>query len=296
MASEVLRLATRGSALAVAQSSWVAKQLEATGVRVEIVTVRTTGDAVQDRPLYDIGGKGLFTKEVEQALLRGEADVAVHSFKDLPVTMPLVDGAALVVAAVPVREDVRDVLVTREGCGLADLEAGARLGTTSPRRQALVRDARPDLRLVPMRGNVDTRLGKLASGECDALLLAAAGLNRLGRFDPATHRPLDPESFVPAAGQGALAIQCRREDSGTIQRLAGLDDVASRQAVELEREVVLRLEGNCTSPIGAWWDGRRLRVAADLGSGVRRVWSDSPAEAVGVVGVVQVVGAVRSSK
>ena len=275
-----LRLATRGSRLAVAQSSWVASRVEAAnaGVRVELVTVRTTGDAVADRPLYAIGGKGLFTKEVEQALLRGEADLAVHSFKDLPVTMPLVDGSELVVAAVPGRADARDVLVTRDGGDLASLAAGATVGTTSPRRRALVMDARADLEVVPLRGNVDTRLGKLAAGEVDAVILAAAGLDRLDLG--VDRRFLDPAAWVPAAGQGALAVQCRREDAATRAALAPLDDPAARAAVDQEREVVRLLEGTCTSPIGAWHDGRVLRAVLGEGGVLKRATGRDAREVV----------------
>ena len=283
----VLRLATRGSRLAVAQSRWVADRVEAAnaGVRVELVTVRTTGDAVADRPLYAIGGKGLFTKEVEQALLRGEADLAVHSFKDLPVTMPLVDESALVVAAVPGRADARDVIVTRDGGDLASLAAGATVGTTSPRRRALVMNARADLEVVPLRGNVDTRLGKLDGGEVDAVILAMAGLERLGvlaavpRLSPRL-RGLDPTTWVPAAGQGALAVQCRREDAGTRATLAPLDDPAARAAVDEEREVVRLLEGTCTSPIGAWYDGSILRAVLGTGRVLRRAAGRDAAEVV----------------
>jgi hydroxymethylbilane synthase len=254
--SPVLRLATRGSALALAQSRQVAGAIEKAhpGLHIHLVTVTTTGDRVQDRPLHDIGGKGLFTKEVEQALLRGEADFAVHSMKDVPVTMPLVPEAAerLVITAVPPRQDVRDVFVSHQARSLAELPVNATVGTTSPRRAAQVLRVRPDLRIVPLRGNVDSRLEKLAAGAIGACLLAAAGLGRLGRFDPAFMHPLDPTDFIPAAGQGALALQCREDDVRVRRILAAVDDVATQSAVDVEREVVRLLEGDCTSPIGVW--------------------------------------------
>ena len=282
--TRTLRLATRGSRLAVAQSRWVANRIAAAhpGVEIELLTVRTTGDAVRDRPLYDIGGKGLFTKEVEQALLRGEADLAVHSYKDLPTTMPLVDDSALVVAAVPGRADPRDVTATRDGRPLADLPAGARVGTTSPRRAALVREAGPDLRVVPLRGNVGTRVAKLESAEVDCVVLAKAGLDRLGGLDPRLPPPraMDPAAWVPAAGQGALAVQCREADAGVRAVLAAIDDPESRRAVGIEREVVRLLEGDCTSPIGAWFDGATLHALRGVAGGIRRATAPTAAGAV----------------
>lgn len=253
---ELLRLATRGSALALAQSRQVARALEAAhpGLRIDLFTVTTTGDRVQDRPLHDIGGKGLFTKEVEQALLRNEADFAVHSMKDVPVTMPLVPEAAerLVISAVPPRQEVRDVLVSHKASTLEALPAGATVGTTSPRRVAQLLQVRPDLQIIPLRGNVDSRLEKLAAGSLDACLLAMAGLARLERFDPAFMHGLDPAVFIPAAGQGALALQCREQDLPVRRILGAIDDAATRACVDLEREVVRLLEGDCTSPIGVW--------------------------------------------
>lgn len=272
----VLRLATRGSALALAQSRQVAGAIEKAhpGLHIRLVTVTTTGDRVQDRPLSDIGGKGLFTKEVEQALLRGEADFAVHSMKDVPVTMPLVAEAVerLVITAVPPREDVRDVLVSHHARSLAELPAKATVGTTSPRRAAQVLQARPDLRIVSLRGNVDSRLEKLAGGAPSACLLAAAGLARLGCFDSRFMHPLDPNIFIPAAGQGALALQCREDDVRVRRILAVADDAATRSSVDVEREVIRLLEGDCTSPIGAWatqsdghWEVQAFTADPDAG-------------------------------
>ncbi len=250
-----LRLATRASALAMAQSRTVAGAVERAnpGLAVEIVPVTTSGDRIQDRPLHELGGKGLFTREVELALLRGEADIAVHSFKDVPVTMPLVPEAAhaLVIGAVPAREDPRDVLVSRRGGGVSDLPTGARIGTSSLRRRAQILALRPDVEVLALRGNVDTRLARLEAGEMDAMLLAMAGLVRLGRFSPATMRPLPVDDMTPAAGQGALAIQCRRDDARAAAALAPLDDGPTRRCAEVERALVAALEGDCTSPIGA---------------------------------------------
>ena len=259
-----LRLATRGSALALTQSRQVADALSAAhgGLAVGLVVVTTTGDRVQDRPLHEIGGKGLFTKEVELALLAGEADFAVHSFKDVPVTMPLVARAEaeLVVAAVPRREDSRDALVTPGGVGVADLKHGASVGTTSLRRRAQLLALRPDLRILPLRGNVDTRLGRVADGDFDATVLAVAGLKRLGRWDEATMRALEFDAMLPAAGQGALALQCRRDDDGTRRLLSALDDEPTSRCVAVERDLVTALHGDCTSPIGAL-----AQLAADSG-------------------------------
>ena len=268
-----LRLATRGSALALTQSRQVADALAAAhggGVAVELVVVTTTGDRVQDRPLHEIGGKGLFTKEVELALLAGEADFAVHSFKDVPTTMPLVARAEaeLVVAAVPRREDARDALVTPDGRGVTDLEHAASVGTTSLRRRAQLLALRPDLRVEPLRGNVDTRLGRVLAGDFDATVLAVAGLKRLGRWDAARMRTFSFAEMLPAAGQGALALQCRRDDDGTRRLLAALDDEPTRRCVAVERDLVAALHGDCTSPIGA---SAQLAAASGVESGVPRV-------------------------
>lgn len=184
------------------------------GLRVEMVMVATSGDRIADRPLHEFGGKGLFTKELEQALLRGEVDMAVHSFKDVPVTMPLVDVSELVIAAVPAREDVRDVLVSEKVRRLEDLPAGARVGTGSLRRQAQVLALRPDVEVVGIRGNVDTRIRRLKGGEYEAVILAYAGVKRAGLFEAGLMTPMAVEAMVPAAGQGALALQCRRGTSG----------------------------------------------------------------------------------
>jgi hydroxymethylbilane synthase len=261
-----VRLGARGSMLSRMQSGLVAAELERwhPGLKVELVIVKTSGDRIQDRPLHEFGGKGLFTKELELALLAGEVDFAVHSFKDVPVTMPLVEQQDLVMAAVPVREDGRDVLASVKGWGLRDLPAGARVGTGSLRRQAQVLALRPDVRVLPIRGNVDTRLRKLREGEYDAVVLAMAGLRRSSLFDAATMTAIEPEEMLGSAGQGALALQCRKADGRMRGLLAVMNDPVTALCVGLEREIVLRLNGDCHSPIAALAEvsGERVRLRA----------------------------------
>lgn len=248
-----LRLGTRGSMLARAQSQLIANALEArhSGLRVELVICKTTGDRIQDRPLHAAGGKGLFTKELEEALLNETVDFAVHSFKDVPVTMPLVDQAGLVIAAVPTREDVRDVLISPHARLISELPEGVRIGTGSLRRRCQILALRMDLRVEMIRGNIDTRLRKLQEGRFDAIILAMAGVKRGGLFDSSKMHPIPPEEVLPAAGQGALAIQCRKEDRSTHEVLAALNDPVSEKCVALERELVKELNGDCHSPIAA---------------------------------------------
>jgi hydroxymethylbilane synthase len=249
----MLRLGTRGSQLARMQSQMIADALEdaVPGLKVELVIIKTTGDQVQDRPLHDIGGKGLFTKELEQALLAGEIDFAVHSFKDVPVTLPLVDTSDLVIAAVPKREDPRDVLVATTARTIQDLPPGARVGTGSLRRQSQLLALRPDLVVEMIRGNVDTRLRKRREGQYDAVILAMAGVKRAGLYDEMEMAVLPVDQCVPAAAQGALALECRRSDAPTHDALAKLNDPATADCVQLERQVVLGLNGDCHSPIAA---------------------------------------------
>ena len=250
-----LRLATRASALALAQSRLVADGLRAAwpDLRVELVTVVTEGDRRRDVPAAALGGKGIFTAAVQQAVLDGRADLAVHSAKDLPATQ--VPG--LVVAAVPEREDPRDVLVARRRLGgLDDMAAGARVGTGSPRRVALLHWLRPGLEVVPLRGNVDSRVRKVHAGELDAVVLAAAGLHRLGLAGEAV--PLDPEAFTPAPGQGCLAVEAREDDTRALGLLGVLTHRPSRVALRGERAFLQRLGGSCTLPAGAL-----LRQAGD---------------------------------
>ena len=266
-----LRLGTRGSALARAQSGHVADAVAAlTGAPVELVIIRTRGDEVTDRPLGQVGGKGLFTKEIEDAMLRCEVDLAVHSLKDLPTETP----AGLVLGAHPRRADPRDVLV---GVALADLPPGAKVGTGSGRRRAQLLAARPDLQIEGIRGNVDTRVGKQQRGEFDAILLAAAGLLRLGKEAWITEA-LPVDLMVPAVGQGALAVQCREDDADVLAVLARLDDPATRAAVEVERAWLAGIGGGCSVPTAchAWHEDGTVHVAAfhawEDGRTWRRTW------------------------
>jgi len=232
-----LRLGTRGSLLAKTQSQLIASELEKhhKGLAVELVIVKTTADGIQDKPLYEIGGKGLFTKELEQALLASEVDLAVHSFKDVPVTQPLVNTDDLVIAAVPEREDPRDVFCSVSAKRIEDLPQGAKVGTSSLRRKCQLLELRSDLQIEVLRGNIDTRLRKLRDGKYDAIVLAAAGLRRTGLFNEAEMVMLEPDQLLPAPGQGALAIQCRRNDAKTRELLGALDDPASECCVTAER-------------------------------------------------------------
>lgn len=252
----VLRVGTRGSALAVAQTTTVADALaRATGRPATIVTVRTEGD-VSTRPLAQLGGTGVFAAALRRALLDGTVDVVVHSLKDLP-TAP---EPGLTVAALPARADARDALCARDGLTLATLPTGAHVGTGSPRRVAQLLSRRPDLEVVGVRGNVDTRLAKVDDGELDAVVLAAAGLDRLARSDAATER-LDLDEWPTAPGQGALAVEVR---AGEEELVTMLDDPATRAAVEAERRVLALLEAGCSAPVGvhARLDGDELRLDA----------------------------------
>ena len=241
-----LRLGTRGSALALAQSGHVAEAVSARlGRPVELVRVQTEGD-VNAAAIAQIGGTGVFVTALRDALLAGHVDLAVHSYKDLP-TAP---AEGLVVAAVPPREDPRDVLVARDGLTLGELAAGARIGTGSPRRTAQLLGLGLGFDVVPIRGNVDTRIGKVRAGELDAVVLARAGLARLGRLDEATE-VIDPLTVLPAPAQGALAIECRADDPELVAHLGGLDDTDTRTAVVAERALLAALEAGCTAPVGA---------------------------------------------
>jgi hydroxymethylbilane synthase len=246
----MLRLGTRKSPMAMAQSGLVAEAITArTGRRVELVGVTTHGD-VSKAHLAQMGGTGVFVGALRDRLLCGEVDLAVHSLKDLPTAQP----EGIVLAAVPRRDDPRDALVTREGAKLADLPAGAVIGTGSPRRAAQLMLLRKDIRCVPIRGNADTRLGKVGTGELDAVVLAAAGLARLGRLDAAS-QVFEPEDMLPAPGQGALAVECRATDPHLAELLRTVDDALSRAAVTAERTVLASLEAGCSAPIGAYAAG-----------------------------------------
>ena len=244
-----LRIGTRGSPLALAQAHMVREALAAAHSRdpagIEIVTIRTSGDRIQDRPLAESGGKGLFTKEIEEALLSGDIDLAVHSAKDLTTLLP----AGLTIAACLRREDARDAFISRKANSLATLAKGATLGTASLRREAQVRRLRPDLNIVPLRGNVETRLRKLDEGAMDATILALAGLKRLQRADAVT-AILEPRDFLPAAGQGAIAIEVRETDDVTREALAGINHPTTLTALACERAFLAVLDGSCRTPIG----------------------------------------------
>jgi hydroxymethylbilane synthase len=247
--------------LALAQCrAFVARLREAEpGLEATELQVVTSGDRIQDRPLADIGGKGLFVKEIEEALLDRRADFAVHSIKDVPATIP----EGLVLACIPVREDPRDVLVAPRHGTLAALPQGARVGTSSLRRLVALKAARPDLEVVPLRGNVDTRLRKVDAGECEAIVLARAGLVRLG-LEGRTTEILTTEVSLPAVGQGALGIECRQADGETKALLARLNDPVTATCVAAERGVLLALGGDCKTPLGAHAEkaGDALRLRA----------------------------------
>ena len=259
-----LRLGTRGSALAMTQARDIAARLIALGHEPEIQVIKTRGDGDQVRPFAEVGAPGLFVREIERALLDGEIDVAVHCYKDLPSDSP----AGLVIAAMPEREDTRDVLFVVPGAHAPDAEGlplvqGARVGTASARRQALLRHLRPDLSYELLRGNVPTRIDKLMRGEFDAILLAAAGIARLDRAaergeGPAPSREglievaLDPKSFVPAPSQGALALQVREDDASVRGAVGALDEPAGHRAVRAERELLALVDAGCQVPFGAY--------------------------------------------
>ena len=256
-----IRIGTRGSALALTQSRWVAGRLEELGWNVSLEIIRTAGDSMSEIPTGEIDVKGLFVTEIERALAAGKVDLAVHSMKDLPPEM--LDGLKL--AAVPKREDPRDVLIGRTARELGALPEGAVVGTSSPRRKAMLLAMRPDLAIADLRGNLDTRLRKLDDGQFDAICLAAAGLNRLGLADRITEY-LDPSVVVPAAGQGALALQVRSADEAVASAVAQLHDEASGLAVSAERAVLGALGWGCSVPLGllASADGQKICLAAAL--------------------------------
>jgi hydroxymethylbilane synthase len=270
MSTRALRLGTRKSPMAMAQSGWVARLVtELTGASVELVGVTTFGDVTRAE-LAQVGGTGVFVSALRESLLAGDVDFAVHSLKDLPVG----PAPGIALAAVPLREDPRDALVGRDGAKLADLPPGARIGTGSPRRAAQLLLLRPDVRPVPVRGNAGTRLGKVGSGEFDAVLLAYAGLARIGRLDVVT-QVFEPDEMVPAPGQGALAVECRRSDAGLMELLARADNPTSRAAVTAERSLLAALQAGCSAPVGAYAAGtemlqlRAVVAGADGGSAVR---------------------------
>lgn len=242
-----IRLGTRASALARWQANWVADELKKLGVRVDLVPITTTGDREQRGPIGSLGSQGVFTKEIQRSLLENRIDLAVHSLKDLP-TDPI-DGLSL--TAVPERETVRDALICREALTLADLPHGATVGSGSMRRRSQLLHYRPDLEMVDIRGNVDTRLAKLTDGQYDAIILAEAGLKRLGLHDQITEL-VDSQIMLPAIGQGALGLETRADDETTHTALAPLDHAETHTAVLAERAMLAALHGGCLAPVAAW--------------------------------------------
>ncbi|MDJ0781029.1 MAG: hydroxymethylbilane synthase [Desulfosarcinaceae bacterium] len=241
-----IRIGTRGSKLALWQANWVkaALQKDHPEIACELVIIKTKGDKILDVPLAKVGGKGLFVKEIEEALLNGRIDLAVHSMKDMPAEIP----AGLCIGAVPAREQPQDALVTRSGGGLDTLPQGARVGTSSLRRSAQLRHHRPDIEICGLRGNLDTRLKKLETEALDAIVLAAAGLKRLGYGDRIS-AVLDEATMLPAVGQGALCVETRADDATIRPLMATIDDAATRTVVTAERAFLHRLEGGCQVPI-----------------------------------------------
>jgi hydroxymethylbilane synthase len=248
MSAGNIKIGTRGSALALAQSNWVAAQISGRypDCRVELVIIKTTGDKIHDVPLAQIGGKGLFIKEIEEALFRSEVDLAVHSLKDMPAQVP--DG--LMLGAVPPREDYRDAFISSRYQTLAEIPSGGRVGTGSLRRRVQLLHRRPDLEVVPLRGNVDTRLKKMEALGLDALILAAAGLNRLG-LGHLYQCCVSATDMLPAVSQGALGLEVRSADHDLRELVAFLDDRPTRLAVTAERAFLARLEGGCVVPVAA---------------------------------------------
>jgi hydroxymethylbilane synthase len=284
-----LVIATRGSQLALWQANAVKDSFGAldSSLKVSLEIILTTGDIIQDVPLARVGGKGIFVKEIEEEILDGRADLAVHSVKDVPVFLP--DGLTL--ACVPAREDCRDAFLSVSHAGVADLPPGAKVGTSSLRRQAQLLALRPDLRVVPLRGNVDTRLRKLLEGAYDAIIMAAAALRRL-HLDAPVVTFFDADSFLPAVGQGALGIECRADDSELSDFLKKLEDRPSRLCVEAERGLLAGLDGGCQVPVACHArlsDENTLHlkalVAETDGSRILREKKSGPAAAARALGL-----------
>lgn len=243
-----LRIGTRGSKLALWQANWIKREINKfhPDISVSLVKIKTTGDKILDAPLAKIGGKGLFVKEIEEALLRKDIDLAVHSMKDVPAELP----EGLVIGVVTEREDARDVLISRDDQSLKDLKIGARIGTTSLRRKSQLLNLRPDFEIFPLRGNLDTRIKKIYAEGLDGIIVAAAGVKRLLLEENITEY-IEPEVSLPAIGQGALAIEIRQEDMGTGDTIKRLEHPETRVAVYAERAFLKRLEGGCQTPIAA---------------------------------------------
>ena len=251
-----IKIGTRGSKLALQQSAWVRKRIAERhpGLSIEVVRIKTTGDKITDVPLAQVGGKGLFVKEIEEALLRGDIDLAVHSMKDVPTDLP----SGLHLGAITEREDPRDVLISREGQRLKQLPVGARIGTSSLRRKAQLLAINPQWEIIPLRGNLDTRIRRLETAGLDAVIVAAAGVRRMGLEQKVTE-PLPFTTMLPAVGQGALGIECR-EEGGINELIAFLRHAESTMAVQGERAFLRRLEGGCQVPIAAYGKVERGRL------------------------------------
>jgi hydroxymethylbilane synthase len=275
----LLRIGSRGSPLALVQAREVQSRIAAVcglvPAGIEIKVIRTSGDAIQDRPLSEAGGKGLFTKEIEEQLLSGGIDLAVHSSKDMTTVLP----AGLALSAFLPREDARDAFISAKAKSLRELPAGAVVGTASLRRQALVKRIRPDLAVVPLRGNVETRLRKIEAGDADATLLAVSGLKRLGLLAAATAL-LDVDEFLPAVGQGAIGIETRSGDAATLALVARINDADTAAALAAERAFLAVLDGSCRTPIGghARLNGGTIRFHGMIirpdGSATFEVWRE----------------------
>ena len=283
---ESLRIATRGSRLARFQANLVRETLMTHHPGLappELVIVRTTGDRVRDRPLAEVGGKGVFTAEIDRVVVRGDADLAVHSMKDVETAVP----EEVVLGSILPRADPRDAFVSTVAGSIGDLPGGARVGTSSIRRRAQLLSLRPDLEIVTWRGNVDTRLARLKEGTAAATLLAAAGLERLGLLHEATTL-LDPGDMLPAAGQGAIGVTCRAGESGILALLEAIDDAPTRQCVEAERAVLAVLDGSCRTPVAAFatrsGDGVRVRAQVLSDDGSRWTMSEEKGEEAEAVG------------
>jgi hydroxymethylbilane synthase len=255
-----LRIATRGSKLALVQSEWVKGEVQTRHpeVRSELVKIKTKGDKIVDAPLSKVGGKGLFVKEIEDALLKGDADLAVHSMKDVPARLQ----KGLKICVYPKREDPRDALVSGHFRAIEELPRGASVGTSSLRRSAQLLHLRPDLHIIPLRGNVDTRLKRLDSGDLEAIVLATAGLKRLGLSDRITDH-LSPESVLPAVGQGVLGLELREDDPKTQQLISFLNDLETELAVRAERAFLKELEGGCQVPLAGYARVEKDRIVLD---------------------------------
>lgn len=265
MTKNKIRIGTRGSPLALWQSNWIKSRLQSLhpGLEAEIVPIKTSGDKIQDVALAKIGGKGLFVKEIEEALLRGQIDIAVHSMKDVPIKLP----AGLNIVAIPSREDPRDALISKDDVKLKDLPRKARIGTGSLRRITQLLNYRPDLEIVPLRGNVETRIKKMTSETLDGIVLAVAGLRRMGMEDKISEA-IDPAILLPAMGQGAIGVEARQFDADVLELVLELDHEETHIALEAERSFLRALGGGCQVPIGAYATlaGGQLTLKAVVGS------------------------------